>query len=188
MPRSDSIQRLLNFNYKKDNVIQMEDHFLMVMDQGKSPTPVHRFELPQSILLRYKELDQEHQQLIDILNDIAAGFKQDDHIDGVSFASGIEKLRSSMITHFSHEEREMADVGFDGLIDHQCIHAGMLSALDALHTEALSQPKVHLQRLYDLFDHLLGDALRADMLFKTFLEGKGLIKADHRTNFRLNTD
>lgn len=136
------------------------------------------FNLPKSALFHFKDIDREHQQLVDMLNTMIADFGGSDCIEGTRLAAHIVELRDQMAMHFAHEEQEMAAAGFGGLVVHSGHHIEVINTLSAMHTEILSMPTVGKEPVFDLFNHVLVDLLKDDLPFKDFLAAGGFIKTE----------
>lgn len=147
-------------------------------NETEEPPAAGPFYLPRSALFRFKEIDREHQQLVDILNSMAADFAHSAHIGGIRFAARIVELRDRMAAHFTNEEREMAAAGYGGLPEHSVHHAAAIAKLNAMHAEALPLATVGIEPVFDLFNHVLIDLLKDDLPFKDFLAANGLIKPE----------
>lgn len=147
-------------------------------NEAKEPPATGPFNLPQSGFFHFKNIDREHQQLVDILNTMAADFGGRDRVDGIRFVASIMEMRDRMAAHFTNEEREMAAAGFGGLAVHSKHHAATIAKLNEMHAETSSLATVGKEPMFDLFNHVLADVLKHDLPFKDFLAANGLIKPE----------
>lgn len=136
------------------------------------------FGLPKSALFHFKDIDREHQQLVDMLNTMVADFGSSDRIEGPRLAARIVELRDLMATHFATEEGEMAAAGFEGLAVHRTHHREVFDKVNAMHTEIVSMPTAGKEPVFDLFNHVLVDLLKDDLPFKDFLAACGFIRTE----------
>ena len=93
-----------------------------------------------------------------------------------AFYGVLEDLRQSLKTHFAHEEREMAHLDYPDLAQHKVHHLRCFQRFDeACDAVASQQIKMDKDFLDELFDMIIGDIIRADSAFKSFLEGRDLL-------------
>ena len=138
---------------------------------GKSPD---RFSLPQSARFDCESIDREHHGLVDSLNQMAAEMAEAGSVQLEHFAAWLARLRDQMASHFESEEAVMVAVGFDGHAAHAVHHAATLSVLDGMHAQAHAGVEMGMDEVLELFHHILDDVLRADLPFKSFLEGRAV--------------
>ncbi|MBU6471867.1 MAG: hemerythrin family protein [Alphaproteobacteria bacterium] len=140
-----------------------------------SPPPAARpFELPVSALFGDRHIDAEHQVLVDILNGTIAGFGSSGRLLSTRFAHDVAHLLDHLKQHFDHEEQLMTAARYPGLATHRAHHGCVLAKVSALRMEALQQTEIDKEPVFDLFDQVLDDLLRADLPFKAFLDANGL--------------
>ncbi len=131
---------------------------------------VDQFHLPSSVLFNYKDIDREHQNLIDILNRIYGAFGEDNEIRSLDVKAKVAELENAMAVHFGHEEQEMLDTGFPGLAAHRTHHAAALAKVVAIVTSVQSRQTVKRAVVTALFEPLLEELFRQDVKFKRFLD------------------
>jgi len=136
------------------------------------------FILPRSALFGFRNIDREHQELVDIVNGTAEDLRRHERPEPAHFAARIRELRERMLHHFAHEEREMRDAGFDGISAHITHHTRMIVSLNHLLARTAEAAEVARETSFELFAQVLDDVLRADLPFKDFLAAKGLIATD----------
>jgi len=77
-------------------------------------------EWDQSMSVGVEELDEQHQRLIDLLNEAYEAIqKHDEH----AMCLLIDKMRDYALMHFSTEEAIMKEHGFPGIEEHKFQHA-----------------------------------------------------------------
>ncbi len=136
------------------------------------------FILPRSALFGFKNIDHEHQELVDIVNGAIEDFRRLERHEAAHFVAWISKLRERMVHHFAHEEREMRDTGFDGVAAHITHHTQLIVRLNHMLAHISHTASVDLEAIFELFAQVLDDILRADLPFKDFLAAKGLTALD----------
>jgi len=127
------------------------------------------FELPDVFLIKYDSIDEEHHEIVACVNtllDISENGSSD------VFEDAFDHLIKMMEEHFRHEEKLMADVGYDGLKWHTAHHAENLVSLRELYETCLKKGKVETADIYFCFDHLIKDVAQADLRFSEFLQIK----------------
>jgi len=120
------------------------------------------FFLPPSLLIGLSEIDEEHQHLIDNIYRVQSATSVRQHL---------QDIVASLTEHFAHEERVMRETGYPQLAEHATHHTAVLARMQELSNSCDGAP------LNDLMHALLEDILRADLPFKSFLQGKGLVAA-----------
>ena len=132
------------------------------------------FSLPQSSLVRYGDIDAEHQDLVDILNETLENFDSDGRVPSVPFLPYAARLQDHLRTHFANEEIAMAAVRYPDLAAHRAHHAGLIAKVSALRDEARHSTQIGKEAVFKLFDNVFDDLLRADLPFKSYLDANGL--------------
>lgn len=135
-----------------------------------------RFFIPAAASIPYASIDEEHQQLVEhlnLLNETGAtcGFR------AITIVPLFEAFRSLVATHFSHEEQAMARTGFHALDRHREHHCEFLANVTAVCEQMRRGCFAAEADVKALFTSIIDDALRDDLVFKAFLEGRGLIPA-----------
>jgi hemerythrin-like metal-binding protein len=136
-------------------------------DENSSSGPRGRFFLPPSLSISFNRIDEQHQALIDIINLAATAPKRlDVHL---------RELNVSLSEHFAHEEGVMEAEGYPQLTEHKIHHSHILRRVQAITDGLAKDGKSTRDGLENIFTSLIDDILRADLPFKSFLQGKGLI-------------
>ena len=136
------------------------------------------FILPHAALFGFKNIDREHQDLVDIVNGAIEDFHRLEHREAAHFANWISRLRERMVHHFAYEEREMRDAGFEGVAAHITHHTQLIVRLNQMLADIGHTAIVDLEAMFELFAQVMDDILRADLPFKDFLAANGLIPPD----------
>lgn len=77
-------------------------------------------------------VDHEHRELIDLINSVHAGIRDDAGPD--SLAEGLGEIYAQIAAHFALEEKLMRDAGYGDLVAHKDDHESLLDQLaDILH-------------------------------------------------------
>ena len=133
-----------------------------------------RFDIPTAALIHYKEIDLEHQALVEILNSLTHAFGENNQLNGALFYEQAIQFLHAFEHHSANEEKEMADLAFPGLAIHRKHHANSIDKVQQIANEALQRPFVIKSSFFELFDRLIDELLRDDILFREFLDGRGL--------------
>jgi hemerythrin-like metal-binding protein len=135
-----------------------------------------QFKLPRSALFQFEDIDQEHQKLIDILNETMLPSERNRRVEGTHFVLHIRILLDHLIEHFANEEGIMAETCYPGLAEHRAHHATIKDGIGTMLAEALLRSDIPVESVHDLFDRLVDELLRFDLMFKSYPEGNGFIK------------
>ena len=134
------------------------------------------FALPPTFYIHYDDIDPQHEDLIDIVNDCVARL-----VDGVleDFEEPFRIFVEHLTAHFSHEEDLMRDLGYSGLDWHADHHADCLKRVENLIAGMQAQGYVGIRELRVCFHDIIHDIVHADLKFREFLDGAGLIPRRH---------
>lgn len=122
------------------------------------------FLLPPSLLIGLAAIDQEHQHLFEIVYRVESSALTRQHMQDVV---------TSLAEHFAHEEAAMHETGYPQRGEHAAHHKTILARMQEISNRCEGGPAPINDMLYALFE----DILRADLPFKSFLQGKGLVAA-----------
>jgi hemerythrin-like metal-binding protein len=78
------------------------------------------------------DMDQEHQQLIGLINELHNAMRQGQ--GKLVISSTLENLIQYTQTHFGHEEQLMQEIGYPDLIDHKKEHTALTKQVIDLQT------------------------------------------------------
>ncbi len=137
-------------------------------DEDRGSAARAPFFLPPSLSISFNRIDEQHQELIDIVNRAARAPKR--------MNEQLKKLNASLVEHFAHEEDVMRAEGYPQLAEHKIHHGHILSRVQDI-SRGLGKGGSSRAGLDSIFHSLIDDILRADLPFKTFLQGKGLIES-----------
>ena len=117
------------------------------------------------------KIDQQHRCLVDFLNDLYAAMHAGKGRDALG--NVLIELLAYTRTHFTTEEKLMAEHGFPGLEDHKTIHQKMARKVKDLNSQFKSgQIANPIQITNFLKNWLAKHILETDMKFATHLAGK----------------
>ena len=129
-------------------------------------------ELTPSFLLDYESLDQEHQHLADIINQIVKAIDNDEGEKCEGLVSGLVK---SSKEHFSNEEALLIKIGYPNVKKHQDHHKSLNAKMDHMIEFAKMAGENQIARdslRKELVYFLMDDIVTTDMDFKNFIEEK----------------
>jgi hemerythrin-like metal-binding protein len=135
-------------------------------DENKSSGERAPFFLPPSLLIGVAEIDQEHQHLIEIINRAGSSVSRRQHL---------QEIVSALADHFANEEETMRQAGYPRLREHANHHKAVLTRMQEIAKRCAGDAAAAPQS--DILYTLLDDILRADLPFKSYLQGKGLVAA-----------
>ena len=130
------------------------------------------FELPTDLAVGHPVIDDDHGQLVLIINQTAVALENKNFHDSTTL---ILKFIELMKTHFDREEKILHDAGYPCTERHQQSHRQVLNQLPKLieECEAVQDGNQAWRKLIDLLiDCLMQDAFEADLHFKEFLAGQ----------------
>jgi hemerythrin-like metal-binding protein len=81
-----------------------------------------------SYSVKVSQMDQEHQRLINIINNLYAAMRAGRSNEGIG--SILDELVAYTKTHFSHEEQLMQQAGYAGLADQKKAHEALVNQLN----------------------------------------------------------
>ena len=135
------------------------------------------YAMPTSLSIPYGDIDAEHQNLVDILNSIALSFKSKQDIGPNPYQSLLGNLLEALSVHFSHEEKEMAKLGYPELAKHKLGHALCYARFNAIFQTVISSHiEMSKELLDEIFDVIVSDMIGADSGFKTFLYDQSILR------------
>ena len=134
------------------------------------------YAVPLSLSIPYKDIDTEHEGLIELLNAIARAFRLKQSDKDHSVKQLLAKLREALMLHFRHEEQEMAFLKFPNLAQHRIHHEHCATRLnEIIHDATTGQKAIDRALLDDFFDVIIDDIVRADSGFKSFLYARNIL-------------
>ncbi|NOZ67558.1 MAG: hypothetical protein GXP00_13875 [Alphaproteobacteria bacterium] len=129
---------------------------------------MNKMELSPAFLIGHREIDDEHRQLVKVLNDMAKGYTlKDIGLCRQNWQLFCDLLRK----HFTHEEKIMADMDYIKKEHHDCHQTILTSAQNAgRESKTLNDWE---QCLFKLRDEILSQILRHDLHFAEHLVAIG---------------
>ena len=145
---------------------QLGEHDKMTDGSG-----ARQFILPQAFHIHFRDIDPQHEGLVDVINDCA-----DQLVDGElrEFESAFSAFVARLTSHFKYEEDQMAELGYHGLEWHREHHQECLSRVRDLIETMREQGYASLQDLRICFHDILHDIARADLKYGEFLDAQRL--------------
>lgn len=119
------------------------------------------------------ELDNQHQRLIDLINELHDAMKQAKGATVVRRT--IEGLVDYTRTHFAYEEGRLRELGYPELVAHNRVHAAFITQVANFKTRYESGKEIITVDMLDflkkwLVDHIMG----TDKKYMAFFNSKGV--------------
>ncbi|MEH6627376.1 MAG: hemerythrin family protein [Motiliproteus sp.] len=128
-------------------------------------------ELDPSLLLGVKEIDEQHKELVDLINHSREILQSDQ--DLTELAQIFHRLEQLVIHHFSAEELLMVKYKYPGLKHHKEMHdISVNSIFDLDVSHIASDPSVGTA-LVDQLSEWLFNHIKEDVDMVTYLKSKG---------------
>jgi len=125
-----------------------------------------RYKIPNEVLYGIKELDDQHQELVDTVRSLDAHVGSDDIATIEKIFDHLEKL---MIKHFSDEESIMKETEFPDVAAHSVHHKKLLEEARQIFSIAVSRGTLSEHDINESIDKILRHLLLADAPFNTHL-------------------
>jgi len=132
--------------------------------------------LPDSFRVGIPEIDTEHCAILDAVEAVESAIASQ---NAKLRAERLDALLDLVETHFEAEENLLRKHGFPGLVSHVIYHGMLMRKVKgaaARCNETTITPESDAYLLTELMKFIVDDILRGDMMFKSFLEDKGMIK------------
>lgn len=117
-----------------------------------------------------ESLDQEHRQLVDILNRLYACWASCEGPDGAW--PFLEEMEEYSLFHFRHEETMMAEAGYSALDEHIREHAVFIESVHEFKDKLKAEGCIVGDVLAYLSGWLINHILASDHHFSRFLKSK----------------
>lgn len=126
----------------------------------------------QFLEIGVKFIDEDHQKLLKIMQDVKRSIEQDNYNECVVLLNALLKEARE---HFSREESFLYEAGYPDLEEHKKYHKELLVQADIIKRICEGIETEHdLKECFDgMADFLIDDILRGDIKFKSFLEYEG---------------
>ncbi len=131
---------------------------------------IEKFNIPDAFLMRFEKIDEQHQELVDILNRCVYALSSNSFN---IFEEEISKFCPLAVSHFKYEEDLMLAAGYDALeshIDHHRVALEHLSEISKRNHDSIEAKWYILQ---SMFDNIVMDITKADLKFDEFLIASG---------------
>lgn len=126
-----------------------------------------------SFSVKIKEIDQQHQKLMEMVNDLNDAMSKGKGKEVVGTV--LQKLISYTASHFSKEEKMMSDNGYPEYVDHKAKHDKMVAKVLSLQKDVASgKLTVSNDVMNFLMDWLQKHIKGTDMQYSGFLNSKGV--------------
>ena len=130
-----------------------------------------RFQLPSAFHIHYDGIDDEHEELVTIVNGLLALRGQG---RGAIHAVQMRTFVESLEKHFENEKNHMENLAYPGLEWHREHHAECLERAQALRAESDRRGGVDDEIIEKCFEEVVHEVARADLKFCEFLDGLNL--------------
>ncbi len=137
-----------------------------------SKSPYGKLELTEAMCVGCPAIDDEHRDLIEIINNIAGAY---DDSKFENCKGHIRHFTDSMKKHFRREEEILEELGFSRLDEHRKHHLAIESDIEAISQDLgddISDRQAWGTFYQKLISVAVDDAVKADMDFKSFLMEK----------------
>jgi hemerythrin len=92
-----------------------------------------------------KDIDSQHEQLVDCMVELLEGTKKTAGVDAVRQA--LKRLRDYAKTHFAYEEQLMLNIGYPKVASHQQLHQIFFKKLDEFESDVQGAQGLHATEL-----------------------------------------
>jgi len=130
------------------------------------------FEWSDKYSVNIKEIDQEHKQLVDMLNMLYASMKSGHGSEVVGPI--LTKMVQYAATHFVSEEKHMITYGFHGYAEHKAEHEAFIAKAYELLDRHQHSTAISIETGYFLRDWLQNHIMGTDKLYGPYLNSKGV--------------
>jgi hemerythrin len=98
--------------------------------------------LPQQLLIGIPSIDEEHQSLLEQLDDLFQS--PNDNPQSAQFSEDLSRLSSNLIDHFTNEERVMRSIGIssDELARHMDAHSAIIEQITQLSFDLMNRRQI----------------------------------------------
>lgn len=129
-----------------------------------------KYYLPQSFLIPYQSIDDEHRHLIALLNQMTSQAELPASQDIRAMA---DQFLVEINTHFREEEALMHAVNYPRAEEHAAHHVACLQTITGILQATLDQGLLQLTALDQVFSILIDVVVKTDLYFEEFLIGTG---------------
>lgn len=130
----------------------------------------------ESFSVGVRDLDDEHQQIIRMVNKLIEA--QDAGVRSEAVSDVLTEMTRFANEHFEREERYMMEYGYPGLAAHREVHRNFRKKTVSLCMDAIAwKSAVPAEILEFLVEWWTGHILKEDMRYKKFFQERGLAEA-----------
>jgi hemerythrin len=131
---------------------------------------MEKFSWNSSLSVGVNEIDKDHQQLINLLNELIQIIDDEKGNDEVEVV--LDELLGYTSWHFRHEERLMQTYGFNGFLDHKNKHADLIEQASGLQEKLKNEGESITIEVIDflkdwLTKHILGTDMKLGQHLQT---------------------
>jgi hemerythrin len=132
---------------------------------------MEKFSWNNSLSVGVSEIDKDHQQLINLLNELIQSIDDEKGNDEVEIV--LEELLGYTSWHFRHEERLMQTYDFDGFLEHKNEHTALIEQASGLQDKLINEGvNITADVLDFLKDWLTKHILGTDMKLGQYLQSE----------------
>lgn len=126
------------------------------------------FYLPEAFLVDVADIDDQHQELVDVANDMER-ILNDGHPE--DFEPLFRRFNSLMRIHFSYEEALMRDADYPHYDWHVKHHEEVIARTHDLIARCRENGAITRELIVESFTNILSDVVHADLSFAEFTKG-----------------
>ncbi|MFW5500259.1 MULTISPECIES: bacteriohemerythrin [unclassified Maridesulfovibrio] len=131
-----------------------------------------RIEWNSSLNLGIKEIDEQHQSLVQMINDILEAFAKGETESAVDRILG--QLHEFTVMHFNAEEKYMEKIEYPYIQEHRNLHAGLKGKVKSLRSARFHYEEVTPDEIKELLSGwLIEHILREDYKIVQFIKQGG---------------
>jgi len=144
--------------------------FVDSTERAGDPAAPAAMTLPASWRIDNGTIDEEHQALLDLVNDGWRAAQEGGVVLVAKLLPMLSVLRQHLAEHFEHEEAQMLELGYPGYREHAARHRVAFAQLCSTELRLAATLEIDSDILHSMWAVLIDDILRADIPFKTFLD------------------
>jgi hemerythrin len=137
------------------------------------PVATGTFRWTEAFRVNIAVLDQQHQQLIDTMNQLDQALRKGE--GKAALDAVLDKLVEYALVHFATEESLMEQHQFPGLFSHRAQHEEFRKRLaEYLEAHKASKPGVPVSLLFFMQEWIKEHLSKTDKLYSAFLNARGV--------------
>jgi len=130
------------------------------------------FNIPQASLYGIKKLDEQHQEMINIVESLSEYIDSDNLAEVNKLFVSLQKM---LVTHFNDEEQLMKDVGYPDVGSHSLHHQELLSVAKKIHSIVMGRGVLTSHDVDNSVDKIIRHMFLSDGPFNTHLHQIGKV-------------